>query len=93
MIVGGNLIPAYGPIDHQLARAIRATGILGHWVIPPMTCAGSQGLEGASSSTTGGQLVDAGDRIGCMFCCNRYYNLSTLLPLYTLDLQYHALQH
>ena len=54
-----------------------------HWFFPPMTCAGSQGVEVGISSSTGGTVMDPGDRWGCHTCCNRYYNTSTMEDLFT----------
>jgi hypothetical protein len=74
LLSSGTFIPAYGPIDHQLQSSIIRSGVLTHWVIPPMTCAGSQGILQASS--TGGHVVYSEQRLNCQYCCNRYYNAS-----------------
>ena len=42
IIRDGTLTPAYGTIDFQLESSIKRSEILTHWVIPPLTCAGSQ---------------------------------------------------
>jgi len=82
----GVFIPAYGPIDHQLQSAIQRAGVLTHWVIPPLTCAGSQGI--LQPSTTGGHMVYSEQRMNCLYCCNRYYNASDgWRPFQTIELK------
>ena len=84
MATGGHFLPLYAPVDHQLNYAIHKHAIPVHWVFPPMTCAGSQGVEVGISSSTGGTQMDPGDRWHCTTCCNRYYNTSSMQDLYTL---------
>lgn len=85
---GGFLFPFISPIDHQVSYAFTNMNISGGWVFPPLSCSGSQGLEEAeyqrlkiqykAGSSTGGEHIDPGDRWGCKFCCDRFYNMTTL---------------
>jgi hypothetical protein len=81
---GGHFLPLYTPVDHQFNYAIKKHNISAHWTFPPITCAGSQGLEEGMSSTTGGTQMDPGDRWHCDACCNRYYNTTTMEELFVL---------
>eukprot|EP00605_Chrysophyceae_sp_TOSAG23-4_P001463 GSChrysophyteH1.ASY1.ANO1.1599.1 assembled CDS len=83
MANGGNFLPLYAPVDHQINNAVRKHDIPVHWVFPPMTCAGSQGVEVGISSSTGGNAMDPGDRWRCHTCCNRFYNTSTMEELFS----------
>lgn len=87
IIENHSFIPAYAPIDHQLKYALRSNQQLIHWAYPPLTCAGSQGLEGLHTSATGGTQMDPGDRIACMHCCDRFYNMTTMDNLYQFALK------
>ena len=87
IIADNTLIPAHGPIDHQLEHAIQKSEILSYWVIPPLTCAGSQGIL-KSGSETGGHVVFSEQRVNCKFCCNHYYNASGgWTPFQTLEIK------
>ena len=81
IIDSGEYIPLYSPVDHQLRNAILKSNVITHWIFPPMTCAGSQGLETMQSST-GGTAMDRGDRIACMHCCDRFYDIDHMEPFY-----------
>ncbi len=75
--------PIYAPVDHQMRYAISKGAILTHWAWPPMTCAGSQGLETYyTKSTTGGINMDSGDRLNCKSCCDRFVNVTSMLNIY-----------
>ena len=75
--------PMYAPVDHQMRYAISKGEILTHWAWPPMTCAGSQGLETYyTKSTTGGINMDSGDRLNCKSCCDRFVNVTSMLSIY-----------
>ena len=80
---GKYLTPMYAPCDHQLGYAIKKASIITHWAWPPVTCAGSQGLETYyTKSTTGGINMDSGDRLNCLTCCDRFVNTSTMRQIY-----------
>jgi len=83
LVDGKHFLPLYSPVDHQLQFALKKDSILTHWLFPPMTCAGSQGLEPGSSST-GGITMDPGDRLGCKTCCDRFYNTTTMEDIYAI---------
>jgi len=85
---GKDFLPLYSPVDHQLQFALKKSSILTHWMFPPMTCAGSQGLE-LGSSSTGGITMDPGDRLGCRTCCNRFYNTTNMEDIYTIAVRPH----
>ena len=88
LVDGKNLFPMAAPIDEQLKFALRKHNIATHWIFPPMTCAGSQGLEDGAGSTTGGKLkVDKYDRVGCRTCCNRFYNVSNMEEFYAMGVK------
>jgi GR25 family glycosyltransferase involved in LPS biosynthesis len=75
--------PMYAPCDHQLRYAIRKGPLLTHWAWPPVTCAGSQGLETYyTKSTTGGINMDSGDRLNCVGCCDRFVNVTSMRQIY-----------
>jgi hypothetical protein len=81
-INGGHILPFYNPVDFQISNAIKKLKIPTQWIFPPMTCAGSQGLEKGVTSTTGGTQMDIGDRWYCEACCNRYYNTKTMQEIF-----------
>ncbi len=75
--------PMFAPVDHQMRYAISKGAILTHWAWPPMTCAGSQGLETYfTKSTTGGINMDSGDRLNCKTCCDRFVNVTSMENIY-----------
>ena len=83
IIEGSWMAPMYAPCDHQLGYAIRKAPILTHWAWPPVTCAGSQGLETYyTKSTTGGINMDSGDRLNCLTCCDRFVNVTSMRHIY-----------
>jgi hypothetical protein len=85
MLEDQTFIPAYGTIDFQLDSALKRSQILTHWVIPPLSCAGSEGI--LDGSETGGAFVSSSARINCRDCCNRYYDASdNWSPFQTLEL-------
>ena len=83
LVEGSYMKPMYAPCDHQLGYAIRKGSILTHWAWPPVTCAGSQGLETYyTKSSTGGINMDSGDRLNCLTCCDRFVNVTTMRAIY-----------
>ena len=83
VVQGSYLKPMYAPCDHQLGYAIRKAAIITHWAWPPVTCAGSQGLETYyTKSTTGGINMDSGDRLNCLTCCDRFVNATSMRHIY-----------
>jgi hypothetical protein len=84
---GGHFHPLVTPVDHQLNWALKKDQILTHWVFPPVTCAGSQGLETGIKSSTGGKVMDPGDRENCRTCCNRFYNTTTMDEIFALGVK------
>ena len=85
LVYGGYFYPQRSPIDFQLNYAVIKENISVHWVFPPMTCAGSAGMN--ETSSTGGYSIWPEFRDTCNQCCNKYYDVNTMNPYLKLELK------
>lgn len=80
----GSFYPQVAPIDFQLNYAIIRENITVRWAFPPLTCAGSAGME--ETSSTGGYSIWPEFRLNCPYCCNLFFNVGDMTSYLQLDL-------
>lgn len=88
LIHGGHFFPQWSPIDFQLNFALKVDKIHTHWAYPPLTCAGSAGME--ETSSTGGYSIWPEFRDNpntCAYCCNKFFNVSNMAPYMQLMIE------
>lgn len=70
------------PVDLQMNYVILTEGMYTQWAFPPLTCAGSAGMN--ETSSTGGYSIWPEFRDNCKACCNKYFDVNTMRPYMTL---------
>ena len=79
---GDYFYPQRLPIDLQMNYAIAKERLSTHWAFPPVTCAGSAGMN--ETSSTGGYSIYPEFRQNCKACCNKFFDVSDMRPYLTL---------
>jgi hypothetical protein len=81
---GKSFVPQLAPIDFQLNYAVIQEKIPVRWAYPPLTCAGSAGME--ETSSTGGYSIWPEFRLNCPYCCNTFFNIVDMSPYLNITL-------
>ena len=82
LVFSKSFYPQRLPIDLQMNYAILKEKINTQWAFPPLTCAGSAGMN--ETSSTGGYSIWPEFRDNCKICCNKFYDVDTMRSYLTL---------